>query len=176
MPITIFMAPKKGVLWIMVSTTEGLTEIRAWDAAYGQVGRWWLPTGRRWAQGLCALARSSRSSPEGKGEEDLFPSNLKAFSKCIPLVAPKMLAPLWGNQTKTNRLRGAGAILKTACVGPVNHKSKTRSNRLGVVNTGSFGEFVSSFQLTAIHKWEARFPSSFSFLTCFSHLSLSLRE
>ncbi|CAJ1365905.1 unnamed protein product [Effrenium voratum] len=45
----------EGVLWIMVSTTEGLTEIRAWDAAYGQVGRWWLPTGRRWAQGLCLL-------------------------------------------------------------------------------------------------------------------------
>jgi len=45
----------QGVLWLMVSTTEGLTEIRAWDVTYGQVGRWWLPTGRRWAQGLCLL-------------------------------------------------------------------------------------------------------------------------
>ncbi|CAE7816272.1 unnamed protein product, partial [Symbiodinium sp. CCMP2456] len=40
----------EGVLWLMVATTEGLTEIRAWDVSSGQVGRWWLPTGRRWAQ------------------------------------------------------------------------------------------------------------------------------
>lgn len=26
----------KGVLWLMVSTTEGLTEIRAWDVSVGQ--------------------------------------------------------------------------------------------------------------------------------------------
>ncbi|CAE7915635.1 unnamed protein product, partial [Symbiodinium sp. KB8] len=45
----------EGVLWLMVATTEGLTEIRAWDVSSGQVGRWWLPTGRRWAQGLCLL-------------------------------------------------------------------------------------------------------------------------
>lgn len=44
-----------GVLWLMVSTTEGSTEIRAWDVSVGQVGRWSLPTGRRWAQGLCLL-------------------------------------------------------------------------------------------------------------------------
>ena len=31
-----------GVLWLMVSTTEGSTEIRAWDVSVGQVGHvWW---------------------------------------------------------------------------------------------------------------------------------------
>jgi len=45
----------EGVLWLMVSTTEGSTEIRAWDVSVGQVGKWSLPTGRRWAQGLCLL-------------------------------------------------------------------------------------------------------------------------
>mmetsp|Transcript_83439 Transcript_83439/g.150526 ORF Transcript_83439/g.150526 Transcript_83439/m.150526 type:complete len:1021 (-) Transcript_83439:152-3214(-) len=44
------------VLWLFVSSTTGKAEIRAWDlSGKGVLGRWPLPSGRRWAHGLCDL-------------------------------------------------------------------------------------------------------------------------
>lgn len=73
----------EGVLWLMVSTTEGSTEIRAWDVAVGQVGRWFLPTGRRWAQGLCLLGPNQGLIMAASADDSSTASNAELW-RIIP--------------------------------------------------------------------------------------------
>ncbi|CAE8626226.1 unnamed protein product [Polarella glacialis] len=57
------------VLWFLVSTTTGTAEIRAWDlSGKGVLGRWPLPSGRRWAPGLCDLGPGSGLLLAGSAE------------------------------------------------------------------------------------------------------------
>jgi len=45
-----------GQMWLLVSSTQGIAELQAWDMQSGlAAGAWVLPSGRQWAPGLCSL-------------------------------------------------------------------------------------------------------------------------
>mmetsp|Transcript_38667 Transcript_38667/g.70393 ORF Transcript_38667/g.70393 Transcript_38667/m.70393 type:complete len:818 (+) Transcript_38667:27-2480(+) len=49
----------RGILWLMAARGDGVAEVRGWTLATGQLfGNWDLPTGRRWATGICGLGKS----------------------------------------------------------------------------------------------------------------------
>mmetsp|Transcript_4991 Transcript_4991/g.11061 ORF Transcript_4991/g.11061 Transcript_4991/m.11061 type:complete len:826 (+) Transcript_4991:70-2547(+) len=47
------------ILWLMAARGDGVAEVRGWALNTGQlIGNWDLPTGRRWATGICGLGKS----------------------------------------------------------------------------------------------------------------------